>query len=86
MLINVKFNLRVGDTMVPLIFMSDRRHLLNFAGDKKVWPIYMTIRNLSAKVGQMPSTHTIVLVTLFPVSIQNHNIPLMRLEVQRQRN
>jgi len=33
MLIEVKATLRLGDTLVPLIFMSDRIHLLNFAGD-----------------------------------------------------
>jgi len=39
MLIDVKSTLRVGDTLVPLIFMSDGTHLSNFAGDNKVWPV-----------------------------------------------
>jgi len=38
-LIEVKATLRRGDTVVPLIFMSDRTHLLNFAGDKKEWSV-----------------------------------------------
>jgi hypothetical protein len=32
--------------VVPLVFMSDATHLTNFAGDKKAWPVYMTIGNL----------------------------------------
>jgi len=38
-LIEVKATLRLGDILVPLIFMSDRTHLSNFAGDKKEWPV-----------------------------------------------
>jgi len=31
--------LRVGDTLVPLIFMSDGTHLLNVSGVKTEWPL-----------------------------------------------
>jgi len=85
-LIKVKATLRVGDTLVPLIFMSDGTHLSNFAGDKKEWPVYMTIGNLSSKIRQMPSTHTIVMVALLPIPIKNRNIPQKRLDEQRQTN
>jgi len=34
-LIEVKATLRLGDTLVPLIFRSDRTHLSNIAGEKK---------------------------------------------------
>jgi hypothetical protein len=54
MLIAVRATLRVGDTVVPVIFMSDITHLSNFAGDKKEWSVYMTIGNLSSKIRQMP--------------------------------
>jgi len=67
--------LRVGNTPVPLIFMSDGTNLSNFAGDKKEWPEYMTIGNLSSKIRQMPSTHSIVMVALLPIPIENHIIP-----------
>ena len=53
-LIDVKSTLRVGDTLVPLIFMSDGTHLSNFASDKIVWPVFMKIGNLSSKIRQMP--------------------------------
>jgi len=54
MLIDVKSTLRVRDTLVPLIFMSDGTHLSNFAGDKKERPVYMTIGNRSSKIRLMP--------------------------------
>ena len=64
--------------------MSDGTHLLNFAGDKKEWPVYMTIRNLSSKIHQMPSTHTVIMVALLPIAIMNRNIPQKRLDEQLQ--
>jgi hypothetical protein len=85
-LIEVKATLRQGDTLVPLIFMSDGTHLSNFAGDKKQWPVYMTIGNLSSKIRQMPSVHTVVMVALLQISIKNRNIPLKRLDEQREIN
>jgi len=85
-LIKVKATLRVGDTLVPLIFMSDGTHLSNFAGHKKEWPVYMTIGNLSSKIRQMPSTHTVVMVALLPIPIKNRNISQKRLDEQRQTN
>jgi len=83
-LTDVKSTLRVGDTLVPLIFMSDRTHLSNFAGDKKEWPLYITIRNLSLKLRQMPSTHIVIMIALLPILIKNRNIPRIRLNEQRQ--
>jgi hypothetical protein len=84
MLIKVKATLRLRDTQVPLIFMSDGTHLSNFAGDKKEWPVYMTIGNLSSKIRQMPLAHTVVMVALMPIPIKNRNIPQKWLDEQRQ--
>ena len=86
MLIEVKATLRLGDTLVPLIFMSDRTHLSNFPGTKNVWPVYMTIGNLSSKICQMPLTHTVVMVALLPIPIKNCKIPRKRLDEQRRTN
>jgi hypothetical protein len=66
--------------------MSDGTHLSNFAGDKKEWPVYMTIGNLSSKLRQMPSTHSVVMVALLPIPIKNRNIPQKRLDEQRHTN
>ena len=86
LLIDVQSTLTVGDTVVPLIFMSDRIHLSNFAGDKKERPLYMTIGNLSSKICQTPSMHSIVIVALLPIPIMNRNIPQKRLDKQWQTN
>jgi hypothetical protein len=86
MLIEVKAMLRLGDTLVPWILMSDGTHLSNFAGDKKEWPVYMTMGNLSSKIGQIPSAHTVVMVALLPIQIKNRNIPQKRLDKQRHTN
>jgi hypothetical protein len=84
MLIEVKATLRLGDTLVPLIFMSDGTHLSNFAGHKKEWPVYMTIGNQSSKIRQTPSAHSVVMVALLPIPIKNRNIPQKWLDEQRQ--
>ena len=65
----------MGDTLVPLVFISDRMHLSTFAGDYKEWPVYMTIGNLSSKVCQWPSTHSVIMVAPLPIPIKNCNIP-----------
>jgi len=64
--------------------MSEGTHLSNFAGDKREWPVYMTIGNLSWKIHQMPSMHSVVMVALLPIPIKNRNIPQKRLDEQRQ--
>jgi len=46
----------------------------------------MTIGNLSSKIRQMPSTHSVVMVALLPIPIKNRNIPQKRLNEQRQTN
>jgi hypothetical protein len=39
MLIEIKAMLRLGYTLVPMIFMSNGTHLSNIAGDTKEWPV-----------------------------------------------
>ena len=86
MLIDVKYTLRVGDAVVPLIFTCNGTHLSNFAGDKHGWPGYMTIGNLSSKIRQMPSVHDIGMVALLPIPTKNRYIPQTLLDEQRQTN
>jgi len=85
-LIEVKATLKLGDTLVPLIFLSNGTHLSNVAGDKKEWPVSMTIGNLSSKIRQMPSTHTVAMVNLLPIPIKHCNIPPKGLNQQWQPN
>jgi len=66
--------------------MSDGTHLSNFAGDQKERPVYMTIGNLSSKIRQMPSTHSVVMVALLPIPMKNRNIPQKGLDEQWHTN
>ena len=50
LIVRVQTALQDGDTLVPLIFMSDATQLSNYSGDKKEWPMYMTIGNLSSEL------------------------------------
>jgi len=85
-LTDVKSTLRVWDSLVPLFLMSNGTHVSKFAGGNKEWPAYMMIGNLSLKIRQMPSMHSVVMVTLLPIPIKNYNIPHKRLGEQWQTN
>jgi hypothetical protein len=66
--------------------MSDGTHLAKFDCDKTWWPVYMTVGNLSSKVHQTPSKHSIGMVALLPIPIQYRDIPQKRLDEQRLTN
>jgi hypothetical protein len=75
MLTDVNSALRVGDTVIPVVFKADGTHLSNFPPDQTEWPVYMTIGNPSWKLRQVPSTHSVVIVALLSIPIKNRNIP-----------
>ena len=72
--------------MVPLIFRSDGTDISNFTCDMKERTVNMSIGNLSSKIRQMLSTHTVVIVALQQIPIMNPNICPKRLYEQRQTN
>jgi len=76
--------LRVGNMLVPLIFMPDRTDLSTFAGDKKELPVYMTFGNVSSKIRQMHSMHSVAMVALLPIRMKNHTILQKRLDEHQQ--
>ena len=84
MMTDVKSMFRVGDALVPLILMCDGIHLSNFAGNKKESRLYLAISTLSSRIGQMPSTNSVVMVALLPILIKHRNISQKRLDRQRQ--
>ena len=47
--------------------MSDPTNLTNFSGDKKAWPVYMPIGNLSSTIRNRPGSMVIVLLGLLPI-------------------
>src|SRR5205807_10067961 len=47
--------------------MSDQTHLSNFSGDKKAWPIYITLGNLPATRRNPPGSKAVLLLALLPI-------------------
>jgi hypothetical protein len=66
--------------------MSYGTHLSNFAGHKKEWPVYMTIGKPSAKIHQIVSMNSVIMVALLLILIKNRKIPQMMLDEQRHTN
>jgi hypothetical protein len=66
--------------------MSDGMHLSNLAGNKKQWPVYMKFGNLSSRIRQMPSMHSVKMFALLPISITNRITPPKRLDEQWETN
>ena len=47
--------------------MSDQTNLTNFLGDKKAWPVYITIGNLPSARHNSPGSMAVLLLALLPV-------------------
>jgi hypothetical protein len=56
-----------GATLVPILLGSDATHLTNFAGDKKAWPVYMSLGNIHSKIRNNPSKKAWRLIAYIPV-------------------
>ena len=52
---------------MPILFASDETHLTNFSGDKKLWPVYMSIGNIRATVRNSHTMHAWLPIALLPV-------------------
>ena len=60
-------NLPQGSTIIPVIAASDQTHLTNFSGDKKGWPVYLTLGNIVSTVWNKPPTKAMILLAHLPV-------------------
>src|SRR5437879_2672082 len=47
--------------------MSDQTHLTNFSGDKKAWPMYITIGNLPSTKRNKPGSMAVLFLALLLV-------------------
>jgi len=61
---NEQDKLPAGASLVPFIFLSDSIHLTAYVGDKKIWPVYMTIGNLSSVIRMKPTTHSVDIIAV----------------------
>ena len=56
-----------GGTLILVISVSDQTHLTNFSGDKKAWPVYLTIGNIHSQTHNSPRKMAVFLVALLPI-------------------
>ena len=56
-----------GSTLVPILLTSDQPFLTTFAGDKKLWPLYMSIGNNSSQIRNKPASLAWILIGLLPI-------------------
>jgi len=47
--------------------MSDQTHLTNFSGDKKAWPVYITLGNPPSGRRNSPTSMAVLLLALLPI-------------------
>ncbi|KAF8430743.1 hypothetical protein BGX38DRAFT_1104431 [Terfezia claveryi] len=60
----MQMTLPVGCTLVPVILISDQTFLTNFSGDKKLWPLFMSIGNIPSHVRNKPTAQAWILIGL----------------------
>ncbi|KAG1789923.1 uncharacterized protein HD556DRAFT_1446500 [Suillus plorans] len=57
-----------GATVAPVILASDKTSLSQFRGDQEVWPVYLTLGNISKDIRRQPSKHASILIAYLPIS------------------
>ncbi|KIK32748.1 hypothetical protein CY34DRAFT_27161 [Suillus luteus UH-Slu-Lm8-n1] len=57
-----------GAMVAPVILASDKTSLSQFRGDQEVWPVYLTLGNISKDIRRQPSKHASILIAYLPIS------------------
>lgn len=62
-------------TLILIILASDKTHFSQFSGNKKLWPVYMTVGNISSDVHNKPTSQAwipIAFLSKEPVRVERH--------------
>ncbi|KAF8414436.1 hypothetical protein EV426DRAFT_579176 [Tirmania nivea] len=79
----VKCNIPVGSMLIPVLLASDQTHLTNYSGDKKLWPLYMSIGNIKSTIRNKPTMNAWIPIALLPVPPKRlYKIPNYSTETQ----
>ena len=74
-----------GATLVPILLASDETNLTNFSGDKKLWPVYMSMGNIRNSVRNTHIMHAWVPIAFLPIDPKRVNkIPGYPVETQEK--
>jgi len=57
----------VGSTIIPVLLGSDKTHLTVLAGDKKAWPLYLSIGNIPSQIRNALKQQAWALIGYIPV-------------------
>src|SRR6266550_6054484 len=57
----------IGSTIVPVLGSSDQTHLTNYSGDKKEWPVFLSLGNVRSSERMKATRNYSILVALLPV-------------------
>ncbi|KAG2047051.1 hypothetical protein BDR06DRAFT_898131 [Suillus hirtellus] len=57
-----------GAVVVLVILASDKTSLSQFCGDQEVWPVYLTLGNISEDIRHQPSKHAAILIAYLLIS------------------
>ncbi|KIK32995.1 hypothetical protein CY34DRAFT_27121 [Suillus luteus UH-Slu-Lm8-n1] len=60
--------LQEGAVVALVILASDKTALSQFCGDQEVWPVYLTLGNISKDIRRQPSKHAAILIAYLPIS------------------
>ena len=57
----------VGYTLILVLVASDQTHLTNYSGDKKLWPVYISIGNIHSTIWNKSSMNAWIPLAFLPI-------------------